>query len=254
MHGQYSSYAIAWIPRTGSALARFGKGWTGWCPEHGSHADPAERVNAGADTPVALGPIAYRGLHAEFAAPFRLPRGRSFWRLDDEVQELARSLSSTVLPRLSVALVDDRVMLVPERRAPGIDRIARSVAEVVTAQDEAATPAGMEALPERPPATPDPAFRIALTGALGKEGGRRLAATLQRHLAPMLAHRQVLDNLALLGDPGEGRPWRLIQRYPLTPGPVRAGTAGPAGMDCPGLEPMPPLGTVMGSNWETVIT
>jgi hypothetical protein len=104
---------------------------------------------------------------------------------------------------------------------------------------------GIEALVQLP-ATDAHRFIIPLTDRLPLEAAFQVMEELQPLLEPMMSTPRRLHDVALMGDPGEGRPLRVLQRYDLSDTPVQRG-ANP--MPCHGphmLAPMlddPMLGT-----------
>ena len=62
---------------------------------------------------------------------------------------------------------------------------------------------------------------------------------LSRIVAPMLSARRQISDLALMGDPGGGRPLRVLERYELRDWPLRRSAGA---LPCHGprvLAPMP---------------
>ena len=63
-------------------------------------------------------------------------------------------------------------------------------------------------------------------------------------LEPVLNERHRLSDLALMGDPGFGRPWRLLHRYPLA---EPAEESGPPSLPWLGRTAPPPVDALLGS-------
>ena len=257
MEREYVRYAIAWSPQSRSCLAKFGAAWSGWCAESGTFSERVERSCLPADRKKYLGEVARTGLHALIHPPFGLSADHSVWWLDDSMQELARSLPVTALPRFNVVVSGDRVVLAPEHLSGMIMMLMDRVAALVGLTEEAPTGDGSGArlpsidAPSR--SAPVGRFEIPLTGVVAPDVARKLVEHLSVRLSDVFEAEQMATDLSLLGDPGQGRPWRLLERYPLTTDPIRTATAEPTGMTCPGLHPMPPLNSVLGSTWDTVI-
>ena len=256
-------YAIWWVPRPGSELGRFGLDWTGWCADRGTTG--ARRALAALSRPRAgvPGAVRLRGLHASVKSAFRLAPGRSAWALEDAVAELAGRTAPIRLPRLRLAVADGRVVLTPMRPDESVTRLLTGAAEAVlpfevTASYAALTGAGAGmgsgavaaggiVLPDRPEdasvsSTPE-RFRLPLTDRMDPAAAAEIVAELAPFLADMLARPQTVADLALVGDPGRGRPWRLLERYALDGEVTRRETPLPAGMDCRGPSLMAPLGS-----------
>lgn len=261
----YRGYAIWWVPRVGSALARFGADWTGWCADRGvTTPTPAlaamSRPRAGVP-----GALARYGLHATVGPAFRLAEGHSAWALEDALAAVAERTLAIRMPRFEPTVLDGRVVLVPARPDEAVTRLVTDVAEAIRAFRVPVRPAavgagGGIALPGRREggaaggtdggadggAVAMPAldrFHIRLSDRLELGTAHEVVAELEAMLAPVLERSQVLTDLALVGDPGGGRPWRLLDRYELTGEKARTRPTLPDGMDFLGPSLMAPLGT-----------
>ena len=258
MHNDYEAFAIDWIPRQGSALAAFGAGWTGWCADRGARSDLPEYRRMRRGRPEMPGKARLRGLHAELKAPFRLSRDQTVWSLDNELMSLAQSLPAVRLPRFEVTVFDGQVVLSLSRPSRSVLRLTRYVDELVrplqdgpryktfTGADSVAgvTIPGMQAWTDFN-ATSVERFLIPLSDRMELELAFDMADSLALWLRPILAEPQFLSEIALIGNPGRGRPWRVIERYPLAEEPMRGGVNTPSGMACKGPRLMEPLATGM---------
>ncbi|HET7411003.1 MAG TPA: DUF1045 domain-containing protein [Paracoccaceae bacterium] len=241
-------YAIWWVPRPGTELAQFGVEWTGWCADRGvAHARRAlsalSRSRAGVP-----GAARLRGLHATVTAPFRLAPGRSVWGLETALTDLAGRMRPIRLPRLRVEVCEGRVVLAPSRPDEAVMQLLTGGAEAVrpfrvtpeyaALSGPGAVAAGGLVLPDLPQAPGDQAtrapvrFRLPLSDRI--EGATAMAAELDPVLAPLLAERPILADLALVGDLGRGRPWRLLERFALEAEAQERDAPPPSGMDCRG--------------------
>lgn len=248
MPGNYVQYAIRWVPHHATELAAFGRGWTGWCAETGGHAEPGEIRRLGRKTRRAPMSLARAGFGAVIRSPFRLAEGRSQWRLEEIMMNLSQAAPALQLPAFVLEADSGRVMLRPRHTGKAIRDLLSHVAtgvRLVQAVPAPAVPGTAD-----PGAASDPAevFRIPLAMGLTVGASKALAADLERRLAPAFAENHVLSDLALMGDPGGGRPWRVVDRYAL----CRDAARHVPGFDCP-CQPMPPLNSVTGSDWDTVI-
>jgi hypothetical protein len=255
-------YAVWWLPRPGSALAQFGVDWTGWCPDRGTtHVRRALAVLSRSRAGVP-GAVRLRGLHATIRAPFRLAFGRSAWALETALAELAGSTSPIRLPRLRLAVDDDRVVLAPMRVDEAVTSLLSAVAETVRRfqaghEDSPLTGAGAVTatgivLANAPPGHPHShrsatRFRIPLTDRLDRQATAGVISDLAPLLAPIMARPQPLTELALVGDPGRGRPWRLLERFILDTEAGDSPAQMPAGMDFRGPSLLTPLVSGTGS-------
>ena len=71
------------------------------------------------------------------------------------------------------------------------------------------------------PATDAHRFLIPLTDRLPLEVAFRVMEELQPLLEPVMGASRRLHDVELMGDPGEGRPLRVLQRYDLRDWPLR---------------------------------
>ncbi|MEM7686822.1 MAG: DUF1045 domain-containing protein [Paracoccaceae bacterium] len=256
MHQDYEDYAVYWIPRTDSALSVFGAGWTGWCADRGAVADLPEIRRLRRGRPEAPGSNATYGLHAALSTPFRLDRGRTVWSLDQRLLALSQALPSVRLPKLEVMVMDGRVVLSLARPSRSVNQVARCLTDLIRGirrdgghqrYTGASTIAGIY-LPGMG-AWSDAGmletgrFHIALTDRMDLADAMDMADDLTPALASVLAEPQTLADLALVGNPGRGRPWRLIERYPLAEEPRRQTDGLPRSMTCRGPRLWAPLDT-----------
>ena len=257
MHSDYQRYAISWVPQFGTPLARFGKSWTGWCED-----DPDANPSWPYRTELGLSgkhwTIALRGLHGTLSRPFQLAPGRSYWRLDDALRAAARSIPAIPLIGFDLGVREDRVVLLPRHVPASLERLQGRVADVVQLVNRSARPAEVGATASGIAAlltlSPDvPVFSIPLTDRMSGTEARDLMATLRPRIAGAVAMPHVLCDLTLLADPGRGRRWRLLERYRLAEARLDARARVPDSMTCPDQRELPPLETVLGSDWDTVI-
>jgi hypothetical protein len=248
----YGAYAIWWVPRPGTGLAQFGAEWTGWCADRGI-------VSAGASGGAATGggrggrpvlrrPVLRRGLHASLSSPFRLAADRSAWALEDALADLAVRTEAVRLPPLELTVFDGRVALVLARPECAVARLVAAVGDTVrpfalplpfAAPDGGAGPEGCGREGCAVPSLDR--FHLPLTGRLDLGRCYEVVAELGAMLAPVLARRHRIADLALVGDPGGGRPWRLLQRHVLAGETAHRDRAIPAGMSWRGPSLLAPL-------------
>lgn len=222
MQGDYVRYAIYWIPQRGTALAEFGCAWTGWCAE-GAHPQPQTKAFARAGTP---GALAQHGLHAALAAPFRLKKGHSLWGLERAVEAVAAATRVMRLPMLELTGGDDLMLTLGQRSEQMTTLIARLERALAPMAEGGTHRVG--------------AFRVPLTMPGGTRTADTARAVLEPFLGAILNRRQAVTDLAMMGYPGGGRPWRVLERYALARAEAPE-TAGPAGMACAGPALIAPL-------------
>jgi hypothetical protein len=240
MPNHFDQYAISWVPQFPDPLAQFGAAWTGWCAERGERRERMRLPRLGADLASITDETARHGFHGVLFPPFRLAAGRSFWTLQNVIEELGAESLAVMLPRLRVAVVDRRVVLAPEDVSPPLDALLTRISEAIT---PLVGGLGDEAVgADRPHAAlfvdtggNDPivklremrasSFQAPLTDPLAPDTALSVAAELRRIIEPVLDAPRVLGELALMGDPGENRPRRVLDRYPLRETPPSHATA-----------------------------
>ena len=243
MQNAYEEFAINWVPRQGSLLAEFGFGWTGWCAERGMRCDleTYRRMRSGyAEAP---GTTALTGLHAPLKTPFRLAHEQSFWALDHDLMSLAETFSALLVPQLELSVLDGRVVVVSSRPTRLIRQLIRQVEHTVHR---------FEADPEHANGTVDhriggidlpgmaawtrcasvagAQFHLPLTDRMALDCAFDLVDAISPKMRELLARGATIGDLALLGNPGRGRPWCLIERYVLSDAPQRRLSPQPKGM------------------------
>lgn len=224
--------AIYFAPPQGSALAALGAAWLGTDPESGGVASPM------ADPPglphpretLVARPARY-GLHATLKAPFRLAEPIDADTLDRTLNAFAASLPPAEGPGLAVDAGLGFVALRPDGPAPAIDALAEACvtqldglrAPLTSAEIAQRLRGDLDITEERhlrrwgyPYVLDRFRFHITLTRMLPAGEAAAAASVLAPVFAPALAPRLRVDHIALFGDPGEGRRFRILKRYPLT--------------------------------------
>ncbi len=258
MHDDYEEFAIHWVPQQGSLLAEFGVGWTGWCAERGMRSNQPEYRWMRRGRPEVPGTTALHGLHAPLKAPFRLAKGRSAWALDHDLIALAQSFPMVRLPRFELCVHDGRVVLSLARPCRSALSLIRSLETVVRPFE--AEPGylqysgslgvagvdlpGMAAWTDFE-GTSVSRFHVPLSDRMELDRAFDIVDTLTEHLSQVLREPHLLGDLALMGNPGRGRPWRLVERYALSDEPMPRQVPVPSGMACNGPDLIAPLNTGM---------
>lgn len=223
MQSDYDRYAIYWIPQRGTALAEFGCAWTGWCAD-GAQRQPFAKAFQKTGDP---GGLAQTGLHAPLTAPFELHRGHSLWGLQRVIEGVAAATQIIPLPRLTLIEAHGALTLGARSMAPALERMLTGLHQSV------------KALCKGAPA-PVRHFQIPLTLRGGTRSAEAARPVLAPFLDPILRRPQALTDVALMGDPGGDRPWRVIERFALARAVARV-EGGPAGMACAGPSLIAPL-------------
>ena len=223
----YARYAIYFVPRAATELARFGRSWLG----HDIETDSATQ----AGWPQVSGswraaPRRY-GFHATLKAPFALKPGRDVALLEAAVGRFAESQAPVRLDAgLKVVALGSFVALVPADPPPALADLAFGCVEAFDAfrkppdDDELARrrAAGLteaqDALLLRwgyPYVGTEFRFHMTLTGSLEGDDLARALAVAEQAAAPVCGHAIEIADLALCGDPGGRAPFRLVSRHPL---------------------------------------
>ena len=241
MAGEFEKYAVYWVPKSADALARFGVSWTGWCAEQGAHRPRGAFPGIDLDVPAITRQLWRHGFHAVVKAPFRPQAGRGRFSVEHALERVIYQLVAFRLPRLALAVLGGSVVaLLPHRACAALDELVTRVGEAMAPLDaetpasgcaEAPAPSGIAAgitggdggALVQLPAAEAHRFHIPLTDRLPLETAFRVMEALQPLLEPMIGEPRRLHDVALMGDPGEGRPLRVLQRYDLSETPVRRG-------------------------------
>lgn len=225
----FARYALYYAPQAGSALERLGSAWLGYDAAAGRAL--ARPALADLDDPDLVAAPARYGLHGTVKAPFRLAEGRAVEALDAALRGYAARTPPTPIGPLEVAAAHGFVSLRPTRQSQAL---RDAVFDVVRAFDAFRAPlteadlarrraAGLSEAQEAnllawgyPYVGDELQFHITLTGRLPADRSAAVATALAAYLAPALQEPAVFDGLALFGDPGEGRPFRLLARHRFT--------------------------------------
>jgi hypothetical protein len=240
MLDEFERYAVYWVPGRSDALMRFGTAWMGWCAEAGeTRPQDAEARFPSRDSSLTRD-VSRHGFHGVIRPPFRLAAGRSLWSIERALQALAETQVFLAIPRLEIAVVDGRVALIPsatdvaacEALSDAVTAVERAIAPLVHADDARAKPVdhgGRKAagagggLRQLPPSGAN-RFHMPLTDRQELPIAFQIKEELQARLETMLGEPRRLGDLALMGDPGGGRPLRVLQRFDLRETPVRRAT------------------------------
>ncbi|WP_170426828.1 DUF1045 domain-containing protein [Ruegeria arenilitoris] len=224
----FTRYAIYFAPPAKAEWTKFATQWLGWDMEAGAevaHPD-IEGVHVAAVTQV---PRKY-GLHATMKPPFRLNDGQSLADLRLACERLAATQPTVTLDGLDIARLGRFLALRPRGDTAGLNALA---AACVRELDSFRAPAPAAELERRRAAglTPEQdanltrwgypyvldtfRFHITLSGKLDKPTLATVEAALDARLVPLLPSPFAINDLALMGEAGDGR-FHLIQRYALS--------------------------------------
>lgn len=241
MYDAYARYALAWVPPWESPLARFGFNWTGWCAEHAHQMPQHPLEGIGSMLDGITEEICRTGLCAAIARPFSLDRRSDAWLLESAIEHIGTITAPIEVEALRPALVAGRVALVPARPCPALDKLAgraraalssfKSDPSQAFAEDPAAFIGALT--PGQKPGAPSLSadrFHIPLTDEVSPFRAERLLRALPNVLSAAALGKIEICDLALMGDPGEGRPLVVL---------TRIGLNGTAGMPEPTTPPDP---------------
>lgn len=227
MEREYERFSVAWIPVPGTALADFGKAWTGWCSVSGQRT-PASKDWEPLKEAARVGRFpGQRGLHAPLTRPFALSDEVSRWALEAVLEEFASGRPSEYISNPVVRVDNERVVFAPERRS---DRLNVMMTDL---QEELRPFVKFESGPM--PLD----FVLPLTGMIGP----RVSDSVLMELAPFLDGitdpKPLIASLSLIGQPCEGQAWRMLDRYVLS-GQSDNAREVPAAMTCIGPDLLAP--------------
>ena len=260
MSDEFERYAVYWVPKRSDALARFGVSWTGWCAEQGEPRARGEFRGVSINIPVVTRQIWRHGFHAVIKAPFHLGPGRSRFSVEHALWGLIEESVSFRLPRLRLAVVGGRVALVPRQNCSALDALVARIGDAMAPLDGAQANGFAEAPAPAPdgvavgitggiagedieslvqfPAVDAHRFHMPLTDQLALEMAFEVMEELRPLLTPMLDEPRRLHDVALMGDPGEGRPLRVLERYDLRDTPLRKASSA---LPCHGPHVLAPM-------------
>lgn len=217
-------FAIYFVPRPESALARAAVGWLGRDIETGA-AHPAVQ---GPETAVAT-PRRY-GFHATLKPPFRLAPERTEAELYASVADLAASRPEVALPLLGVARIgrflalvteapDGDVAVLADRCVRALDAFRAPADAAETARRAAAglTPRQGELLRlwGHPYVLDEFRFHMTLTGDVDEAAAAILPRELAGRFADAVAAPLTIEALTLAVEPTPGADFLVAARFPL---------------------------------------
>ena len=209
----YSRYAIYFKPQASSALAEFEQEWFGTMPNQ-----------------FIASPKRY-GLHATLKAPFRLNDQRAYEGLASAIKYLADDFASVDVGPLVQKYMGGFIALVPKTQCSDLNQLAFDCVRLL---DPYRAPADKAELERRrasglskdenemlqkwgyPYVDKCFRFHITLTGQLSTKEREPLQPALDDLLMPVLKEPLMIKDICLIGDPGNGEPFRLLERFPLT--------------------------------------
>ncbi len=220
MYDAYERYALYWVPSAEDPVARLGRDWTGWCADRGERTPRRPIPGIGACAASLVAETARHGLHGVLVAPFRPTSPRAVWALEQALDHVACASAPVRLPGLRPALVEGRVALVPRRLPADLDCLMGRVRAALhgLGGPPAVAPIDLRRILSgnfRPGVLTGDRFHLPLTDAVEPETGAAVLARLGPLTEMIVTRSLVIEEVALMGDPGGRRPLRVLRRYPL---------------------------------------
>ena len=226
-------YAIYFCPRPDTALAAFGKSWFGYDIETGQ---VVPRLISNLPDHCVAQPRRY-GFHGTLKAPFALAGGASEDGLIEAVGKLCADSAPVEIGPLKMKQLGMFLCLMPRAQPDELTVFAlrcvqvldRFRADLTEAEIARRTSAGLSPVQKQMlyrwgyPYVGDAfRFHLTLTGPLPRAELAHARDTLERPVDGALAEPVLLEDLCVCADPGNGEPFRLKARVPLT-GPSDTG-------------------------------
>ena len=230
--GSYERFAIYYIPTPGSDLAEFGRVWFG---QNDNEADEntrlfgleTERVQQITKTP------ARYGMHATLKAPFYLAEGYQLNNLLKTAESFAQNRKSFSIGKLKPTWFSNILVLTPETESRNINQFA---SQCVLGFEDFRAPLTMKERTRRleqnlnlhqrvmleewgyPYVLSEFKFHITITGKLSREQKEQVLPKLIPALDHICKTPCTIDAIAVAGDPGQGKPFEIIERFELGKG------------------------------------
>jgi len=227
----YKRYAVYFTPEKNGQLARFGNAWLGFDPDTGRETERPDcnGLTLGQIKRLTIAPSRY-GFHGTLKPPFYLSSGTTPDDVDQAIRMIAGSVSPFAIKRLRINCIGDFLALVPDRSEPLLDQLAQTcVIELdmfrACLSEKDLHRYHSKNLNERqknllhqwgyPFVMEEFRFHLTLTGKLEQVQRTRLQRILKTYCMPFLDEDVPFREISLFGDPGNGKRFRLIRRYPL---------------------------------------
>lgn len=228
---KFRRYAVYFVPRKETALAKFGRTWFG--PD-------SETENLTKNIEISMDQEHYEhaiaaprryGFHATLKAPFMLRTGCDLDDLLAATEDLAYSSSPVALGGLQINPIDEFLALVPVSENRDLDKLAlRCVrlldvyrAPMCKAELKKRRAGGLGEREEKmllkwgyPYVKKTYRFHMTLTGKLKTREVKIVEQVLAQLGKNTIDRPFMIDDLCVLGDPGNGEPFRLLERFALS--------------------------------------
>ena len=226
----FERYAIYFVPRPQTVLARLSAHWLGWDVNSGENVikQPPDGL------PVPLPQITQKprkyGFHGTLKAPFRLAEGVSPSELEAALAEFARTTPAADIGRMKVARLGRFVAIIPDGPAEALGQLA---AARVTQFDRFRAPLTQSDLARRRSAGLTDAqdahlvawgypfvldefrFHCTLSGPMEPPQAKLVADIAQRYFSDALHKPIAVQDACLCGERADGQ-FVVIKRFALT--------------------------------------
>ncbi len=226
----YERYAIYYIPDNCSELSHFGRSWFGYDPDAGN----CKREYYGLDTSlverITYKPARY-GLHATLKAPFNLKLGYDVESLLSTLEGFAKNRKAFEIDSLKYGLHGGCLSLTVDE---GEHKINQFASQCVLGFEDFRAPLSMKERTRRleeklslhqrlmleelgyPYVLSEFRFHITLSSRLSDQEYDSVIRALIPTLESICMKPLKINQVSLLGDPGNEKPFELIKSFPLS--------------------------------------
>lgn len=228
---EYQRYALYYAPAPQSDLGMFGDAWLGRDATTGQ--DVARLIVEGLDggeiITATTSPVRY-GFHGTLKPPFALNDGQGQADLEAAIRDVAAHIKPFTCGPLTLKAIGRFLALVPTEPVEELGALAgllvRDLDEFRKPEDEAAMnkrrAVGLTDRQEAylvewgyPYVMEEFRFHLTLTNKLEPGQAERFENALAPVVAPLCAEPFEVTDICLFGDPGDGKPFRFLQRFAL---------------------------------------
>lgn len=227
----YHRYALYYAPTAQSDLGLFGNAWLGRDPVRDVELVRPEVDGLGPDEIIAAttSPTRY-GFHGTLKPPFALKDGQTRAALEVAVENLCADIAPITCGPLMLKSISRFLALVPTDPVVALENLAGTL---VRGLDDFRKPEDTTAMNKRravglsarqesylvawgyPYVMEEFRFHLTLSNKLDPDQLERFEASLAPLVAPLCKTSFVVDDICLFGDPGGGKPFRLLRRFAL---------------------------------------
>jgi putative phosphonate metabolism protein len=228
----FKRYAIYYAPKSQTPLAQFGASWLGRDPASGNHVErlAVDGLSVDEITDATSSPARY-GFHGTLKPPFALQDGKTRSDLETALADYSAQTSPITCGPLMLKSIGRFLALVPTNP---VDDLLSLAASLVRNLDDFRKPEDAAAMDKRravglserqeanlvawgyPYVMDEFRFHLTLSNKLEADQIERFEAALRPLVRPLCEAPFAITDICLFGDPGDGKPFRLLQRFALT--------------------------------------